>query len=60
MSDEKQLEDEAAMRQMGRVALMVFRGAREDGSPMEAFWATAALMLAVAKKDEGVDPRENG
>jgi hypothetical protein len=47
-----QLEQEAALRQLGRTALMVFRGAREDGSLMEAFWATAALMLALAKKDD--------
>ena len=49
---EPELEAEAAMRQIGRVALMVFRGAREDGSLMEAFWATSALLLAMLKKDD--------
>ena len=46
------LEQDAGLRLLGRTALMIFRGAREDGSLMEAFWATAATMLAFAKKDD--------
>ena len=45
-------EQDEALRTLGRMALMLFRGAREDGSLMEAFWATAAAVLALAKKDE--------
>lgn len=51
MSDE-QLEADQGARQLGRMALMVFRGAREDGSLSEAFWATAACMLAIARSGE--------
>lgn len=47
-----QLEQEASLRDLGRTALMIFRGAREDGSLAEAFWATSALLLAMMKKDE--------
>lgn len=45
-------ETDVAMQQLGRVALMIFRGAREDGSLTEAFWATAAAVLAAVKRDE--------
>jgi hypothetical protein len=47
-----QLEQDQSLRQIGRMALMVFRGAREDGSLVEAFWATAAALLAFWKKED--------
>lgn len=50
--DDEQLATEQSRRELGRAALMIFRGAREDGSLMEAFWATAATILAIAKKEE--------
>lgn len=46
------LVQDADLRGLGRTALMIFRGAREDGSLMEAFWATASLLLAIMKKDD--------
>ena len=52
VTDPDQIEQERAMRELGRMALMVFRGAREDGSLSEAFWATAAALIAFWKKDE--------
>ena len=52
MTNAEQLEQDSTLRDLGRTALMIFRGAREDGSLMEAFWATSALLLAMMKKDE--------
>jgi hypothetical protein len=47
-----QIEQDAELRGLGRTALMIFRGAREDGSLMEAFWSTASLLLAIMKKED--------
>ena len=52
MTPAPDLEQDAGLRELGRSALMIFRGAREDGSLMEAFWATAATMLAIAKSND--------
>lgn len=46
------IDTDPQLQELGRAALMIFRGAREDGSLVEAFWATAATILAVLKKDE--------
>jgi len=50
--NDDQLELDAQMRAMGRTALQIFRGAREDGSLVEAFWATAAFFVAAFKQNE--------
>lgn len=45
------LEQDAGLRELGRMALMLYRGAREDGTRVEAFWATAAAILALSRQD---------
>jgi hypothetical protein len=49
-------ESDQAVRTIGWTALMVFRGAREEGSLTEAFWATAATMLALLRKEDDTFP----
>jgi hypothetical protein len=45
-STEEQFQNDASLQEIGRVAVMIYRGARVDASRIEAFWATAAALVA--------------
>ena len=47
------VENERAQRDLGVLAVRVYRGAREEGGTwLEAFWATVALLAAMISKPE--------